>query len=264
MDENAIRSIIEIRKTLQEKLLNLKRRIDDENIQREKDLKPITEPLQELVKLNKKSHIIDNLEKRENSENSAPEENYENSAPESPVSIETDEDSVEPIKSDYQTEMIIQLFQKDKSKLDKTYGITITDENKLLIGNKPFKLENKTIFVGSLTYNATPGLLELLLLSKPYKYTESDLLSYKNILLQTKAHLNRYGRLKSNNGFKYKSIIKPLFSSKGGAGYTFWNDPNELVERLRLLTASKNAGHSNHNNEILSILEELRESKIIF
>lgn len=45
--------------------------------------------------------------------------------------------------------------------------------------------------------------------------------------------------------------------------YTSWNDPNELVDRLRLLTASKHAGNTSHNNEIVSILEELREAGII-
>lgn len=45
--------------------------------------------------------------------------------------------------------------------------------------------------------------------------------------------------------------------------YTYWDDPNELVERLRLLVASKSAGHSGHRNEIMSIIEELREANII-
>lgn len=45
--------------------------------------------------------------------------------------------------------------------------------------------------------------------------------------------------------------------------YIYWDDPNELVDRLRLLMASQAAGHTNHNNEIISIIEELREAKII-
>ena len=34
-------------------------------------------------------------------------------------------------------------------------------------------------------------------------------------------------------------------------------DPNEFVDRLRLLLASQAAGNSSHTNEIISILEEL-------
>lgn len=46
-------------------------------------------------------------------------------------------------------------------------------------------------------------------------------------------------------------------------GYIYWDDVNELVNRLRVLVSSKNAGHTSHDNEILSILEELREANII-
>lgn len=45
--------------------------------------------------------------------------------------------------------------------------------------------------------------------------------------------------------------------------YVYWDDPNELVDRLRLLIASQEAGNSNHSNEINRILEELIESNII-
>lgn len=45
--------------------------------------------------------------------------------------------------------------------------------------------------------------------------------------------------------------------------YTYWDDPNELVERLRLLMASQAAGHTGHTNEIASIVEELREACLI-
>ena len=44
----------------------------------------------------------------------------------------------------------------------------------------------------------------------------------------------------------------------------YWDDPNELVDRLRLLIAERSAGNNNHDNEIHSIIEELREAKIIF
>ena len=45
--------------------------------------------------------------------------------------------------------------------------------------------------------------------------------------------------------------------------YVHWNDPNELVDRLRLLDASRRAGNNAHDNEILSIVEELREVGLI-
>lgn len=45
--------------------------------------------------------------------------------------------------------------------------------------------------------------------------------------------------------------------------YEYYDDPNELCDRLRLLISSKQAGNSNHNQEINSIIEELRELDII-
>ena len=46
--------------------------------------------------------------------------------------------------------------------------------------------------------------------------------------------------------------------------YKYWDDPNELVDRLRLLVAERSAGHNNHDNEIQVIIEELREERIIY
>lgn len=46
--------------------------------------------------------------------------------------------------------------------------------------------------------------------------------------------------------------------------YEFYDDPNELCERLRLLIASRAAGNSNHSQEINSIISELREAGVIF
>lgn len=46
--------------------------------------------------------------------------------------------------------------------------------------------------------------------------------------------------------------------------YEFYDDPNELCERLRLLVASRAAGNSNHSQEINSIISELREAGVIY
>ena len=45
--------------------------------------------------------------------------------------------------------------------------------------------------------------------------------------------------------------------------YVHWDDPNELVDRLRLLEASRQAGNNSHDNEFLSIIEELCEAGLI-
>ena len=51
-----------------------------------------------------------------------------------------------------------------------------------------------------------------------------------------------------------------------GVGETvvrYWNNPNELVDRLRLLIASKKAGNTSHDGETWALIDELRESGII-
>lgn len=52
-------------------------------------------------------------------------------------------------------------------------------------------------------------------------------------------------------------------NNNNNKSYVYWDNANELCERLRLLIASQNAGHTGHQNEIVSIIEELRETKII-
>jgi len=44
---------------------------------------------------------------------------------------------------------------------------------------------------------------------------------------------------------------------------TYWNDPNELVNRLRLLYSSLAAGNTGVRNEIISICEELVEARLL-
>ena len=46
--------------------------------------------------------------------------------------------------------------------------------------------------------------------------------------------------------------------------YVYFNEYDELVDRMRKLYASKEAGNTSHDNEIQSIIEELREGGIIY
>lgn len=67
---------------------------------------------------------------------------------------------------------------------------------------------------------------------------------------------------KSGNGIQTEYMI--LDKKSDNLKYTYWDDPNELIDRLRLLVSSSTAGHNAHNNEIVAIIEELREANIIF
>lgn len=151
------------------------------------------------------------------------------------------------------------------------------------------------VIINNKQYQYTPGLKELLMRSKPNMnvVTEQDKFVYKDILQNTNAHKRDFkanGQIKGDKGIKYRHIIKPLFYNqnnsnvdttdqssiekvggyipvckkyKSNTDYIFWDDPNELIERLKLLLASQSAGNTNHDNEILSIIEELKEARII-
>jgi|UniRef100_V5I8K9 hypothetical protein len=69
--------------------------------------------------------------------------------------------------------------------------------------------------------------------------------------------------LRKTQSFKHYTKGGLLNLSNRKVDYVYFDDPNELIDRLRLLIASEAAGNDKHNNEIISIIEELREAKII-
>lgn len=165
-----------------------------------------------------------------------------------------------------------------KNMLDTLYG-PHKDENtgEWMFGDSPIKLSEDKIKIGNQSWARTHGLFELLFYIEPTQYDKTDLDIYKKILEKTNAYRRNYkvdGQIKGTRAYKYKNIISDLLKhNKSGRGmmklnsqkpnYLYWDDPNELVDRLRLLIASQAAGHTNHNNEIVSIIEELKEANII-
>ena len=123
----------------------------------------------------------------------------------------------------------------------------------------------------------------------PSDYTTEDEKKFKTIL--SKANVIKPKTTSKNT--KFKKIIEPYmnqafdqydsvsdnndgddenkFEGRGlpmqvttkPIDYIYWNDPNELVNRLKLLIASQNAGNTGQNNETNAIIEELYEANII-
>jgi len=138
-----------------------------------------------------------------------------------------------------------------------------------------------TLLSDGVRYVGTPDLYELIFkrVSGDVICTEDDKRKYKSMLLTTNAHKynDPHDRVRGNRGYKYKHVIAPLMSiepkkksrrglpramilNDNAIDYVHWDDFNELVDRLRLLEASRRAAH---DNEMLSIIEELREAGII-
>lgn len=168
--------------------------------------------------------------------------------------------------------------------IDKVFGLRYNkDTDQFHIGSEYAKVEKNDLQVKGEWYPGTVGLYELLVLQRPENFTKQDLRNYLSILETTNAHKRNYDALSQiagNRSYKYLNIIKKHITDQNkmsthGQGMTlsvlnkkkselvYWDDPNELVDRLRLLYASQAAGHNNHQNEINSIVEELRESNLI-
>lgn len=165
-----------------------------------------------------------------------------------------------------------------KNKMDNIYGPHI-DGDKLMVGNQPLTFDNEgNIHLNNVQYRGTEGIYELLFKRQPDEnlYTQDDLDAYKDLLIKTNAH--KKGYLPHNhinrptNSIKYKNIISVLFPKQmtgrglkdfGSRDISYWDNPNELCDRLKLIIASTEAGNGNHGNEIQNIIEELKEAKII-
>ena len=155
---------------------------------------------------------------------------------------------------------------------DHSYGPHMEDET-LKMGNYPMILKpNDDIKIGDRTYEGTAGLYSLIFEKEPRHFTQADAKNYKDLLELTQRHLKSDGSIKSNSGYKYKNEWSHLYKKKGRGvmslnnkpiEYIYYDDLNELVDRLEILIREQNSGHTGHNNEIQSILEELREAGVI-
>jgi len=141
------------------------------------------------------------------------------------------------------------------------------------IGNLPVTIDDR-ISIGDKEYKTTQGLLELLfkpLVKKPY--TKDDLNNYRQILLDSNAYRENFdpeGKLMVRNSNKYRSIIKNLLL-KGGSMVLnnkserkiIYSNVNQMVERLKKLLMSRNAGNNNLQSEINQIITIMRRNGVI-
>ena len=162
-------------------------------------------------------------------------------------------------------DIVSQFYVVNPKNIDFVYGIrkNRNGDGDWMIGNSGVTMINSMLYIKEQQYVVTRGLLELIITQKPDSklYNEDDLKNYKSILIDTSAHKNNYSennRVRSNRGYKYTQVISPLLKGKGimtqvnnnPTQYSYWNDANELVDKLRLLISSQFAGNNNHINKI--------------
>lgn len=109
----------------------------------------------------------------------------------------------------------------------------------------------------------TIGARELKSLRKGHKFDDDDSLddgnsSIKGVASRTRTKYGKKGGgIKANRESIGSNFIP--YNANNHIIYEYFDDPNELCDRLRLLVSSRMAGNTNHMQEINSIIEELRE-----
>lgn len=308
MEEQMLKQLVKSKNILKKKFQSIKMGEDETSTELQNTFKPLTEPLQKLVKLTNDNALNSFIAKTEHT--TIPKKSFQESLITSTPNkrnikreflsksllkngfdgdggASTYEDELEPIEEeDAQDDTFYSQTDdeatnlsnlKKNKKLDAIFGPHKESNGEWKFANESLKINNEKIIIGNQHWAYTPGLFELLFYHNPKNYDKSELEIYKRILLNTNAHrvdFNPNKQIKSSRGNKYKKIIKKLFEdTHTGKGlmrvnpqkpdYIYWDDPNELVERLKLLIASQQAGNNNQTNEIVSIIEELREADII-
>lgn len=180
----------------------------------------------------------------------------------------------------------------DASELDlhSPYSVRV-EEGAFKINDKEVQFDdrNNSVRVRDTIFPGSPGLYRLIFLSNPENFTATDLAKYAELLDSVNALYTNLKDGKQRLKFvkdspKYEAVRDFVQDKKRGGDlnffkttkrnasmtvgdgrieYVHWDDPNELVERLRLLFASRRAGNTSHDNEITSIISELREEGII-
>ncbi|XP_044588749.1 uncharacterized protein LOC123267927 [Cotesia glomerata] len=252
-------------------------------------LKPIVTPLQSLVESSKLKDIKKEekeealIEKSEYGDpdafNSLISEDRSSSFNDTPLAIAPSSTSTPARKNPLLTNHLQRLSMKHKDN-DMRYGVR-RKHGELYIGDSNISFANDTVTVKGKNYPITQGLLELLFKKSPQDalVTQDDKKKYLDIVQRTNTHRKNYDPSKSiykDSSVKYNKYITDFVIKHGGQlpkfmiarkapmDYVYWDDPNELVDRLKLLMASQAAGNPSHTNEIMSIIEELREAGVIY
>ena len=163
-----------------------------------------------------------------------------------------------------------------KDGVDKTFGLYDKD-GAFYMGDKQVLISGNNLIVNDKEYQGTPGLWELITSKTPDSeiFTDGDYEQYQNILVETNAMRQNNDPMstkpKGSRGQKWRVYVKPIWDmyktsediEKDGSGIILPSDPSALLERFDLLVASKQAGNTGVQNEIVSILDELLRQKVI-
>ena len=199
---------------------------------------------------------------------------------------EEEEEEKEEEEEDEEKKYIGKIAYKYLNKFfkDENFGIS-KKEGKYKIGSEDIIITNNDIFIEkhNKMFKGTDGLWNLIMSKNPKKFDDKDYDKYKEFMIITKAlHINDDPKNPYPKGnhkdFKWRRILAPIwFGKKGGLHklpkekeayqgkgvVVIPSDPNALLERLDLLLASQEAGHTGVRNELVSICDELKRQGVL-
>ena len=156
---------------------------------------------------------------------------------------------------------------------DKKFGIR-KEKGHHYIGNKHVIVKNNDIIITKTgeKLEGTRGLWELIMSKNPQNFSDMDYDNYKyliitsNVLHRGDNPKNPYP--KASGSFKWVYLLGPIWKNRkekyqGEGVVVIPSDPNALLERLDLLLASQEAGHTGVRNELVSICDELKRQGVL-
>ena len=149
-----------------------------------------------------------------------------------------------------------------KENRDLNYGIRYDENEKLVIGDKPVKIDGNKIIINDKVYVSTPNLWALIMEKSPdtHQIDGETLQEYKDLI--TEAGVDEW--VKENYIGSYKLLKKTQILTKVGTGITFLpSHIKSLQHHLRLLLGEFKAGNRATQNEIVAIVDNLLERKKI-
>ena len=178
----------------------------------------------------------------------------------------------------------------------------VENEKRHYIGKKHVIVVNNDIIIKDTgeRFKGTDGLWELISSRDPVNFNEEDKDEYGRLMIKTNViHRDddpKNPHPKANRGKKWKKLIGPIWYKKQGFSeedaikmannrkyrerlvkkmrkikseyegegvVVIPSDPNALLERLDLLLASQEAGHTGVRNELVSICDELKRQGVL-
>ena len=204
---------------------------------------------------------------------------------------EEEEEEEEKLEDDKELVGEIAYYHLNTPDRDKDFGIYKKGDHHY-IGKEHVIVNNNDIYLKKIgqTFTGTEGLWELLTSKYPQSFTDEDYDDYEDLMVITNAlHRNNdedNPHPKGNHkSFKWEKVVRPIwYRKKGGVfrnpkkGFEYRgeikyptgkgvvvipSDPNALLERLDLLLASQEAGHTGVRNELVSICDELKRQGVL-